>query len=72
MDMQMIIIISAVVATFMGFYKNKDDEVADFKKIKSVPGIATASAGLVVIIVASASLAIFNAFILAEIITKIW
>ena len=29
--MQIIIIVSAVVATFMGFYKNKEDENADFK-----------------------------------------
>lgn len=50
--MQLIILVSAIVATFIGFYKNKEDADADFKFKKEPKYIAKCAAGLAVIIAA--------------------
>lgn len=50
--MQLIIIVSAIVATFIGFYKNKEDENEDFKIKKNPIGIGKVAGGLAVIIIA--------------------
>lgn len=49
---QLIIIVSAIVATFLGFYKNKEDADAEFKFKKDPIFITKCSAGAAFIIVA--------------------
>lgn len=48
--MQFIIIVSAVVATFIGFYQNKEEETEDFKFKVNTESIVKCSVGLALII----------------------
>ena len=50
--MQLVILISAIVATFLGFYKKKEDENEDYKIKKSPLGIGKIAGGVVVIALA--------------------
>ncbi|MCQ2086767.1 MAG: hypothetical protein MJZ37_01640 [Bacilli bacterium] len=49
---QLVIIISAVVVSFMKFYKNDEEADADFKAVKGTTNIAKVSGGAVVVIAA--------------------
>lgn len=51
--LQLIILISAIVATFIGFYKNKKDADEDFKLKLNVPSIVKCAVGLALIVGAS-------------------
>ena len=50
--LQLVILISAVVATFLGFYKKKEDEVEDFKVKVNPIGITKVAVGLAVVVAA--------------------
>ena len=50
--MQLIILASAIAATFLGFYKKEEEANEDFKIKKNTIGIAKVAAGLAVIIIA--------------------
>lgn len=50
--MQLVILVSAIVATFIGFYKNEEDEAEDFKIKKSGLGIGKVCVGLAVLVAA--------------------
>ena len=50
--MQLIILISAIVATFFGFYKKKEDEIEDYKVKKDVISLSKIAGGVVMITLA--------------------
>ena len=50
--MQLVILISAIVATFFGFYKKKEDEIEDYKVKKDVISLSKIAGGVVMITLA--------------------
>ena len=63
--MQIIILVSAIVATFFGFYKKKEEEVEDYKIKKTALGIGKIASGALII-----TLAIVMGFVSTNIVEK--